>query len=89
MYSYGTTENGADVMTYKMGYKLFVWHGGAYIDVCIESTLGNFSFQGKTYVYGEECINVWDYDRSTATIEWKDVQAFIAEVESWAQEMWS
>lgn len=73
---------GQKYMTYQKGYKLFVWHGGAYIDVCIESTTGNFTSNGKHYVYGEECIDIWDYVKGEPRIPFNK-EAFLSEIEEW------
>jgi hypothetical protein len=64
-------------------YWAFLWHGGAYIDVCKESTTGTFTVDGKSYFYGEECINVWDYGVDKPHIEFGDVEAFRKEIMDW------
>lgn len=61
----------------------FVWHGGAYIDVCIRSTLGGCQLDGIYYQYGEQCINVYDYGDCTTTITFGDEEAFLGEIQEW------
>lgn len=53
----------------------FVWHGGAYIDQIVESSMGTFELNGKFYRYGDICINVWDYVKKEPTIRYGDKEA--------------
>jgi len=57
----------------------FVWHGGAYIDSIRESTTGQFEINGIAYRYGEECINVWDYETDNLRVPFGS-DAMIAEI---------
>lgn len=71
-------------MTYESDGVLFVWYGGMYIDVYIETNYqAGIRIGGKTWVPGVHCINIMDYQTERATIEWKDSRAFIAECEEW------
>jgi hypothetical protein len=63
----------------------FVWHGGSYIDMIREDSFGTFVIDGKSYKYGEECINVWDYGRDEPMIEFGDNEAFLNEVTEWLE----
>jgi hypothetical protein len=78
-----------EVMTYEYEGLLFVWHGGEYIDVCVatdEKDEAAFRYYGNLYVYSSSNINVWDYDKGGASIEWLDSVAFISECEEWMNE---
>lgn len=61
----------------------FIWHGGPYIDLVFLDSDGSVEVSGKRYCYSAHCINVWDYDDNTTTIEWEDSEAFAYEVEEW------
>lgn len=57
----------------------FVWHGGAYIDVCFQSSTGSAELDGVFYSYGCQCINVWNYDEGLSNLEWGNEEHFLAE----------
>jgi hypothetical protein len=81
-----TTLNGAKVMVAFYGPindYAFVWHGGAYIDVCILSATGTCELDGTFYQYGEQCINVYDYGDCTTTIRFGDEASFLGEIREW------
>jgi hypothetical protein len=63
----------------------FVWHGGAYIDVCIASSMGDVNLDGRFYTYGCQCINVYDYGTGETTIPMWDEEAFLAEISAWLE----
>lgn len=78
--------NDADVMVAFYGpirEYAFVWHGGAYIDVCVKDSYGSLRLNGTYYKYGQECINVWNYDTDTTLIDFGDEEAFRAEIQEW------
>ncbi len=81
-----TTLNGADVMVAFYGPNreyAFVWSGGAYIDVCFESSMGSVKLDGTFYEYGCQCISVYDYSDGSTIIDWRDKKAFIAKIKKW------
>jgi hypothetical protein len=85
MYAVGNLF-GNEVMTYESEGRLFVWHGGPYIDIVIETNkeeCNAFQWNGKMYFYSDLCINVWDYGKGKAHIEFGDSQSFITECEEW------
>ncbi len=45
-----------------VGYFVFLWHGGKYIDVLLKDRE-----TGET-TYTDRCINVWDYEKGKARI---------------------
>ena len=61
----------------------FVWHGGAYIDVCVMDSMGNTELFGTWYRYGDENINVWDYSTDKPEIEWLDSTEFLYTINEW------
>jgi hypothetical protein len=88
MYHEALNGNGDTFMVYEsplMPGSIFIWHGGAYIDLCDEDKEGTFTFLDTRYKYTQFNINVWDYLTDKPTIEWKDRTAFIAECEDFLQ----
>lgn len=81
---YGMTKlNDADVMVAFYGPirdYAFVWHGGAYIDVCFLSAMGSVRLNDYYYEYGCQCIGVYDYSKGETTITFGDAVGFMAEV---------
>jgi hypothetical protein len=65
----------------------FVWHGGAYIDVIRQSSMGTFELNGIAYFYGEQNINVWDYDTGMPMIPWQDKEQFVNTINEWVEGM--
>lgn len=61
----------------------FIWHGGAYIDVIRESWTGTFVIDNIAYYYGEQNINVWDYDTGRPMIPWQDAEQFVNTINEW------
>lgn len=62
----------------------FVWYGGSYIDSIRQSTTGRFNFEGTWYRYGEECINVWDYEKGELTVPFNP-DSMIAEITAYME----
>lgn len=60
-----------------------IWHGGAYVDTIRESVTGNYNLDGSYWVYGEECINVWDYETDRSEIEFGDKEGLIRVITEW------
>lgn len=84
-----TTLNDVPVMVAFYGplsEYAFVWHGGAYIDVCIASSMGSVQLGHRYYTYGCQCINVYDYyGTGGTTFDMWDVESFLAEISSWLE----
>lgn len=90
MYSVGQLFGNQQVMTYYHEGLLFVYYGGEYIDVAVESddeSEQSFHYNYKGFVYSESNINVWDYETATPSISWLDSVAFIAECEEWMADL--
>lgn len=61
----------------------FIWHGGAYIDSIRQSVNGTFEADGSPWIYGEECINVWDYEADEPEIKFTDKDGLIRVITEW------
>jgi hypothetical protein len=60
----------------EIGYLIFCWEGGAYIDILIRNPeTGNVE-------YTDQCINVYDYSEGKATIPFT-TESLINEAVSW------
>lgn len=83
-----TTLMGQEVMVAFYGPiddYAFVWHGGAYIDVCFLSSMGTVELEDRFYNYGCQCINVFDYSKGEPDFAFGNWDAFISEIETWLE----
>lgn len=80
-------HQGDSAMIYRTEELMFIWKGGAYIDVYYPAY---DVASGRTYgwVISDLNINVWDYntDMVDMSIRWDDPASFIAECEEWIKE---
>ena len=77
--------HGDSALTYKIGEFLFIWFGGAYIDILQKTPYWQISIEGEGYSYTDMNINVWDYDTNRPMIDRGNVVNFIATCEEWAE----
>lgn len=59
----------------EIGQLIFIWSGGAYIDIHIRYDNGHVGIS-------DECINVWDYETDKTTIPFTP-EALINEATEW------
>ena len=65
----------------------FVWSGSCYIDVYVRfqshPESGDAIINGNVFFMGEECINVWDYQKGQPELEWLDSDEFLYTINEW------
>lgn len=61
----------------------FIWHGGAYIDTILKSSMGSLEIDGTWYQYGDECINVWDYSKNETEFPFDDDETLVSTINDW------
>lgn len=62
----------------------FIWHGGAYIDEIRKSFIdGTFIMNDEWWTYSDQNINIWDYEKGSASIKFNDNDALITVLTEW------
>lgn len=62
---------------------IFLWYGGAYIDMLKEEVYGDIMVNGVGYRYTDQNINVWDYQLGRASIPFGDNDSLITVLTEW------